>query len=225
MPKGVREVHLHIPLRDEDLRELRAGDIVYLSGVAFTARDGVYGYMLGQGHPPPIDLRQHNVSFQSSPGARRLENGSWEVASLQATAGFRYAKWMPQLLDLGIKAVVGKGGMPPEVYREVFAPRGAVFLTTVGYGIGAIYARGVKRVVHVFWEEELGISEAMWVMEVERMGPLIVEGDTLGHSYFSTQVDPVVDQTLMAPYEGLKPYILRRLGETHSPLDDVTSTE
>ena len=104
--------------------------------------------------------------------------GRFEVASLQATAGFRYAKWMRPLVETyGVRAVISKGGVSQETYRELGDRFGVVFLTTVGYGLGAIYGRAVKRVRAVHWKEQLGISEAMWVLECERLGPLLVEGD------------------------------------------------
>ena len=80
-----------------------------------------------------------NVSLQSSPAGVEVSPGEFQVASLQATAGFRYAQYMPQLLEeFGVKAVVGKAGMSEQVYQEVFRKHGAVCLTTVGYGLGAI---------------------------------------------------------------------------------------
>ncbi len=132
--------HLTSPLRDEDVQKLRAGDLVYLSGLVHTARDGVYEHMLIKGHKPPIDLRKEcNVSFQSSPAGVKIAPGKYQISSFQATAGFRYAQYMPRLLEEhGIKAVVGKAGLPEEVYKDVFRPNGAVYLTTVGYGLGAI---------------------------------------------------------------------------------------
>ena len=103
-----RQWHLQSPLRDEDIAQLTAGDLVYLTGPAYTARDGVYQHMLVDGNPPPVDIAGlTNVSFQSSPAGVEVAPGKFEVASLQATAGFRYARYMPQLLeDYGVKCVV-----------------------------------------------------------------------------------------------------------------------
>src|SRR5207248_416336 len=82
--------------------------------------------------------------------------------------------WMRQLVEqYGVRAVISKGGMPEEVYRELGDAFGVVFLSTVGYGLGAIYGRAVKRVRAVHWKDQLGISEAMWVLECEGLGPLL----------------------------------------------------
>ncbi len=213
-----RQHHLTASVTESDIAGLRAGDIVYLSGPVFTARDGVYRHMLVDGNEPPVDLRGlTNVSFQSSPAGGETALGEYTVSSLQATAGFRYALYMPELLGrYGVKMVVGKAGMSEEVYSDVFRKHGAVCLSTMGYGLGAIYGRAVKRVVDVFWVEELGISEALWIMELDELGPLLVEGDAQGNSYFA-QANAKINERLDDLYEGLKPPVYRRLGEEQRP--------
>ena len=213
-----REWELTCPLVSSDIEQLAAGDLVYLSGPVYTARDGVYQHMLIDGNAPPIDLQElTNVSLQSSPAGVEVSPGQFEVASLQATAGFRYAQYMPQLLEeFGVKAVVGKAGMSEQVYQEVFRKHGAVCLTTMGYGLGAIYGRAIKKVLGVYWVEELGISEALWTFEVDRLGPLLVEGDIHGNSFFA-QVNDDINQRLGALYDGLKPPVYGRLGEEQKP--------
>ena len=214
----LREWHLNVPLADEYIVKLEVGDMVYLTGPIFTARDGVYDRMLRQGIRPPVDIMAiTNVSIQSSPAGVEVSPGVYKVSSLQATAGFRYAQWMPKLLsDYGVKAVIGKAGMSEEVYREVFKPHGAVCLSTVGYGLGAIYGRCIKNVMNVIWLEELGISEALWILEVEELGPLLVEGDSQGNSFFAG-VNEGINQQLEGLYKELKQPIFRRLGEEQDP--------
>ena len=213
-----REWELMCPLVSSDIEKLAAGDLVYLTGPVYTARDGVYQHMLIDGNAPPIDLQElTNVSLQSSPAGVEVSPGQFEVASLQATAGFRYAQYMPQLLEeFGVKAVVGKAGMSEEVYQEVFRKHGAVCLTTMGYGLGAIYGRAIKKVLGVYWVEELGISEALWTFEVDRLGPLLVEGDIHGNSFFA-QVNDDINRQLMGLYDGLKPPVYGRIGEEQKP--------
>ncbi len=213
-----QEKHLNAPLSQDDIASLRAGDIMYLSGPVFTARDGVYKHMLVEGHEPPIDLRAlTNVTFQSSPAGNEVSPGNYNVSSFQATAGFRYAQYMPALLErFGVKAVVSKGGMSEELYQSLFKKYGAVCLSTMGYGLGAIYGKAVERVLDVFWEKELGISEALWILELKELGPLLVEGDSLGNSYFSG-VNEEINSRLGDLYEGLKPPVYRRIGEEQRP--------
>jgi len=217
-----REFHLRVPLSESDVRQLRAGDVVYLSGPVFTARDGVFEHMLGNGNPAPIAIRDAcNVATTSSPAGVEVKPGEFEVASLQATAGFRYAKWMRPLCDTyGVRAVISKGGMPEEVYAELGDAFGVVFLSTMGYGLGAKYGRAVSGVREVHWKEELGISEAMWVLECDELGPLLVEGDTLGNCFFA-QHAPEVDEPLLAAYAGLPKPLLSRLGEESDPTREL----
>lgn len=220
----VREHHLSVPLSEAAARRLRIGDVVYLTGPVFTARDGVFGYMLGEGHNPPIDIRgECNVATTSSPAGVEVRPGEFEVASLQATAGFRYARWMRPLVEQhGVRCVISKAGMPLEVYQDLGDRFGAVFLSTMGYGLGAIYGRAVKCVRAVYWKEQLGISEALWVLECEELGPLLVEGDTHGNGFFAAHAADV-DEPLRAAYEGLPRPLLRRLGEESDPTRELTS--
>lgn len=219
---ALREVHLRVPLSEADVRGLRVGDVVYLSGCIFTARDGVYERMLGQGHAPPIDIRgTYNVTTQSSPAGAEVAPGVFAVTSLQATAGFRYAQWMEPLFSrYGVRAVINKGGMSETMYRTVFQRYGVVCLSTMPYGIGAIYGQEVVRVRDVFWKEELGLSEAMWLLEVDELGPLLVEGDVYGNSY-TTQHAAEVNAPLLEIYKDLPELILKRFGEVTDPTREV----
>jgi len=221
-PHEPRTYHLTVPLSDGDVRQLRAGDIVYLTGCIFTARDGAYEHMLRQGHEPPIDIRNEiNVTTQSSPAGREVAPGSYEVTSLQATAGFRYAQWMDDLFArYGVKAVINKGGMSPQMYGDVFMRHGAVCLSTMPYGIGATYGKEVTGVRDVIWKDELGMSEAMWLLEVEDLGPLLVEGDTLGNSFNAMHADEV-NAPLYEIYKDLPELILKRFGEVRDPAQEL----
>jgi L(+)-tartrate dehydratase alpha subunit len=217
-----KEWHLRVPLSEHDVRQLRAGDIVYLTGCIFTARDGVFKYMIDEGHEPPIDIRNEiNVTTQSSPAGAELSPGKYMVNSLQATAGFRYAQWMDRLFDRhGVRAVINKGGMSKEMYETVFKKHGVVCLSTMPYGIGAIYGKAVTGVHDVYWKEQLGMSEAMWVLQVEELGPLLVDGDTLGNSYVA-QHAAEVNAPLVEIYKELPELILKRFGEVADPTEEL----
>jgi L(+)-tartrate dehydratase alpha subunit len=220
--RASKEWHLKVPLTEHDVRQLRAGDIVYLTGCIFTARDGVFKYMIDEGHEPPIDIRgQFNVTTQSSPAGAEVAPGKYMVNSLQATAGFRYAQWMDRLFERhGVRAVLNKGGMSQEMYQTVFKKHGAVCLSTMPYGIGAIYGKAVKGVRDVYWKDLLGISEAMWLLEVEELGPLLVDGDSEGNSYVAEHAEEV-NAPLAAIYKELPELILKRFGEVTDPTEEL----
>ena len=115
--------------------------------------------------------------------------------------------------------IIGKGGMSEEDYRNHFVPNNAVYLTTVGYGTGALLGRGIKS-VDAHWLDELGIAQAMWVLTVQNFGPFLVDGDLQGNSLFEQQ-NQIVNQNIQEAYKGLKPPALKRYGETTSRNDEV----
>ena len=110
--------------------------------------------------------------------------------------------------------------MSSDIYRRVFLPHGAIYLTTVGYGTGALLGRGIKKVVAAHWLEEVGIAQAIWVLDVERFGPFLVESDMQGRSLFETE-NAKIAPGLEKLYEGTKPATLRRFGETDDRTDEV----
>jgi L(+)-tartrate dehydratase beta subunit len=219
---GIREVELAVPFEVEAVTELRPGDAVFLTGTIFTGREGVYRQLFERNLKPPVDLRAVcPVNFHCSPAIAEDAPGRYRLTSVTATASFRFAAHMPRLLgELGVRAVIGKGGMAADVYERRFRPAGALYLTTVGYGLGAIYGRAVRRVREVFWKEELGLAQAFWVLEVERFGPLLVECDARGRSLFASE-NALIDPLLREAYRGLPGPILRRLGEETDPCREM----
>lgn len=218
----MKEIRLKVPVTPEDLAKLEAGMIVYLDGPIYTGREGLYRRVLDEGLKPPVDLASvSNVNFHCSPAAAVRPDGSYDVGAVTATASFRFSKWMSRWFDVsGCRMVIGKGGMSEEDYRNHFVPKGAVYLTTVGYGTGALLGRGIKKVRAVHWLEELGIAQAMWVFEVENFGPFLVDGDLKGNSLFEIE-NRKVNEKLADAYKGLKEPALRRYGETTSRKDEV----
>ena len=218
----LEEVRLSTPVTTDAIAGLELGQVVYLDGVVYTAREGVYRRILDEDVAPPLDLKAlTNVNFHCSPAAAVAEDGSTRVGAVTATASFRFSKWMARWFQVsGARVVIGKGGMPEADYKSVFVPAGAVYLVTVGYGTGALLGRGIKRVRDVFWLEELGIAQALWVFEVENFGPLLVESDAKGNSLFE-QNNRAMAARIDALYENLKPPALRRYGETDDRKDGL----
>ena len=150
----------------EELTELRLGDVVYLDGTIYTAREGVYKRALEEKANLPIDLPHRSAAnFHCSPAASMNSDGSFNLGSVTATASFRFSKWIGQWLSQsGAKLIIGKGGMSAEDYKKYFVPNGAIYLTTVGYGTGALLGRGVEKVSGVYWHSELGLAQANFDM-------------------------------------------------------------
>ena len=222
MPAKLKTVELKLPASTEDLRKLEIGTVVYLSGRLFTAREGVYKKVLDDGQELPVDLRSiSNVNFHCSPAAAPDGQGGYNVGAVTATASFRFSKWIPRWLEqTDCRILIGKGGMPADDYKQVLAPGGAIYLTTVGYGTGALLGRGIKRVREVHWLDELGIAQAMWLFDVENFGPFIVESDLEGNSLFAQHAE-TINAGIEQLYAGLKPPALHRYGETDNRKDEV----
>lgn len=216
------QVRLKIPASTEELTGLEPGLVVYLDGVIYTGREGVYKKVIDDGVPLPLDLPAvSNANFHCSPAAAREPDGSYNVGGVTATASFRFSQWMPQWFEKsGARVIIGKGGMPAADYKNLLVPAGAVYLTTVGYGTGALLGRGIKRVRDVFWLDELGIAQAMWVFEVENFGPFLVDSDLQGNSLFVQQTRQI-NARLGEVYAGLKRPALGRFGETDDRTDEL----
>jgi L(+)-tartrate dehydratase beta subunit len=218
----LKTVYLDLPARTEALRGLEIGSVAYLTGRLFTAREGVYKRAIGDGIGMPAGKDALGIAnFHCSPAASINPDGSYTVGAVTATASFRFAQWLDGWFHLSsCNIIIGKGGMTSEVYRRSFVPNNAIYLTTVGYGTGALLGRGIKRVVNVYWLEELGLAQAVWVLEVEKFGPFLVESDVNGNSLFERE-NAKIAPGLERHYAGTRPATLRRYGETDDKSEEV----
>lgn len=204
------------------LAALNLGDIVYLDGVVYTAREGVYRKVVEEGAALPLELPAVSAAnFHCAPAATVNPDGSFTMGAVSGTASFRFSKWIDDWLRIsGARLILGKGGMNSKDYKRYFVPHGAIYLTTVGYGTGALLGRGVIRVRDLFWRDELGLAQAIWVMEVKNFGPFIVESDAAGNSLFERENARMAEGIAKA-YEGTRPAVLKRFGETDDRNDEL----
>ena len=214
--------HLDLPASTADLRKLAIGTVVYLTGRVFTARERVYQHAVedGAGMPAGPDVLGA-VNFHCSPAAAVNDDGTYTIGAVTATASFRFNKWLGTWFRIsGCNIIVGKGGMTSDIYRTHFVPNNAIYLTTVGYGTGALLGRGIKRVANVYWLDKLGLAQAMWVLDVEKFGPFIVESDLDGASLFERENAKLASR-IDGLYEGTKPATMHRYGETDDKTQEV----
>jgi len=218
----LKHARLQTPVSSEDLAKLEIGSVAYLDGMLYTAREGAYEKILNKGEVPEVDFTKlTNVNFHCAPAASQNEDGSFNVGAVTATASFRFAKYLDRWFsETGTKVIIGKGGMSQAHYNELYVPHGAIYLTTVGYGTGALLGRGIVGVEAVNWLDELGIAQAMWIMKLKNFGPLLVESDIHGNSLFERN-NKEVNERVEGLYEGLKPPALRRYGETRDKTDEL----
>ncbi|WP_053240327.1 FumA C-terminus/TtdB family hydratase beta subunit [Pyrobaculum islandicum] len=178
--------YLKTPLSTEDIAKLRIGDTVYISGVIVSARDSAHKRMLEyveRGEKLPVDLKG-GVIYHAGPVAKKTDRG-WEIISMGPTTSARMETFEADVIEkLGVKLVVGKGGMGKRT-AEAMKKHVAAYAIFTG-GAGVLAAKAIKRVIDVYWLD-LGIAEAMWVLEVENFGPLTIMIDPTGRNYYDEQ--------------------------------------
>ncbi|MCX6777241.1 MAG: FumA C-terminus/TtdB family hydratase beta subunit [Candidatus Micrarchaeota archaeon] len=151
----------------EKFPKLRLGDIVYLTGKVYTMRDKAIKRSLSEEAP----CGKRTVVYHCGPLVRKI-GGAWEVLSAGPTTSSRMNNNTPAFVwKYEPKAIIGKGGMNKESY-EAMEENDCIYLLFTG-GCGALAASKVKRVVSVDWLE-LGTAEAVWQLEFEKFGPLVV---------------------------------------------------
>ncbi|HEY3273053.1 MAG TPA: FumA C-terminus/TtdB family hydratase beta subunit [Methanocella sp.] len=172
------EYHLRTPLTRSDVDKLRVGDVVYLSGTLFTARDKAHVRMaeyFSSGKPLPFRLEGAAV-FHGAPIVRK-QNDAWEIVAIGPTTSARMNSLEPAVIRHGTRLIIGKGGMDRQVL-DALRDCGCVYLSMTG-GAAVLGARMVKAVTGVEWED-LGLAEAVWVLDVADFGPLTVTMDAHG---------------------------------------------
>lgn len=168
-------VKLRTPLSEKDVLKLKAGDVVHLSGEIVTARDAAHRRILSlPGEELPFNP-EGAVIYHCGPVVRKKANG-WEVVSAGPTTSARMNRYLDGILSLGVRGIIGKGGMRAEPFKGR-----AVYFAFTG-GAGSLAAESIKRVKAVHWLD-LGIPEALWVLEVGDF-PLIVAIDAHGNSLY-----------------------------------------
>jgi fumarate hydratase class I len=170
-----REIAVRSPLDEATVRSLKVGDVVLVSGRAYTGRDAVHSYLMK--HEPPVDLRGC-VLYHCGPVVVKEESG-WRVTAAGPTTSIREEPYQGEIIKrYGVRAVIGKGGMGAKTLAAL-KEHGAVYLNAIG-GAAQFYARSIKRVDDVSLLE-FGTPEAMWHLTVDSF-PAIVTMDAHGNS-------------------------------------------
>ncbi|WP_340817751.1 FumA C-terminus/TtdB family hydratase beta subunit [Methanolobus sp. WCC4] len=175
------EYRLTTPLAEESVKKLKAGDIVYLTGTVFTARDEAHARILEMAEEKeelPFDL-EGAVIYHCGP-LMRENDGNWEVVAAGPTTSARMSKMTPELLKVHpVRAFIGKGGM--DNVKGAMENK-AVYLAFTG-GCAALAAMSIEKVKKVHWLD-LGMPEAVWELEVKEFGPLVVGIDSHNEDLF-----------------------------------------
>jgi fumarate hydratase class I len=174
-PLSGREVVLTAPLSEKQVRALKVGDVVLISGEMYTGRDNVHAYLMK--HDPPVDL--HGAVLYHCGPVMLKEGGEWKVKAAGPTTSSREEPYQATVIErYGVRAVVGKGGMGGKTLAAL-KKFGAVYLNGIG-GAAQYYGRTVEKVMGVELME-FGIPEAMWHLRVRDFAA-IVTMDAHGNS-------------------------------------------
>jgi fumarate hydratase subunit beta len=174
------EKHITMPFDPEEAASLTAGDLVYLTGTVYTARDAAHKRMidtLAAGKPLPIDI-EGNVIYYMGPSPAREGR---VIGSAGPTTSSRMDPYTPTLLDLGLAGMIGKGKRSPTVKQSMIR-NGAVYFAAIG-GAGALLSRSIVAAKLVAYED-LG-TEAIRRLEI-RDFPAIVVIDSRGNDLYET---------------------------------------
>ena len=175
-------IELNTPITDEDIDKLKAGDVIAISGQILTARDQAHKRILEEGAPMDIEGA---VLFHAGPIIQEENDGSDEIkykmVAVGPTTSMRMNPYESDVLDMGAKIIIGKGGMDDSV-REALKRNNAIYVVATG-GCAALYVDKVNEIKGVNWLD-LGMPEAIWDLDVDSFGPLIVAMDSHGNSLY-----------------------------------------
>ena len=177
----IRDIRL--PMTEEDIKSLKLGEMVTVSGLLFTGRSRFHIRAIADDVYPPIDYEKINCFFHVGPVMRQEENGEWKVVSCEPTSSIRFERYGADVVrKFSLRTLIGKTTMGPgtaQALKEV----GGIYLSKIGLSGNALKDQ-VKKVHDVHFLDELGKTECTWIYEVDHFGPFFVAMDSEGNNYF-----------------------------------------
>lgn len=175
--------YIKTPVNSEELKSLKSGDYVYITGTIYTARDAAHKRMyeaLERGEELPISM-ENNIIYYLGPSPAREGK---VIGSAGPTTSSRMDKYTPKLLNLGLKGMIGKGKRSEAVINSI-VQNGAVYFAAVG-GAGALLSKKIIK-SEIIAYDDLG-TEAIRKLEVENL-PVIVVIDSNGENLYETAIE------------------------------------
>ena len=195
------ENELATPISEEDIRKLHVNDVIYRNGTIFTAWDEAHERALKwfkEDKQLPIDP-SGLVVFHCGPIVRKVDD-KWEIVAAGPTTSTRMEMFESEFIEaFKPRVIIGKGGMGSKT-SAAMKKVGAVYGAYVG-GAAVLAARAVQKIIDVSWLD-LGMPEALWIMEVKHFGPLIIELDSHGSNLYE-QVNINVERNQKEIYKKL----------------------
>ncbi|MCI6498060.1 Fe-S-containing hydro-lyase [Lachnospiraceae bacterium HCP1S3_C3] len=172
------DININTPLTEDITKKLHAGDFVFITGTIYTARDAAHKRMyeaIKNGENLPVDM-ENNIIYYMGPSPAREGR---VIGSAGPTTASRMDKYAPQLLDMGLKGMIGKGKRSKEVI-DAIKRNNAVYFASIG-GAGALLSKSIKKSTVIAYDD-LG-TEAIRKLEVENF-PAIVVIDCDGNNLY-----------------------------------------
>lgn len=176
--KGMMEIRT--PISEDQIRELKVGDEVGITGIVFTGRDAVHKFLHEGGELPEGVSFKGSIIYHCGPVVIKDENGEWQITAAGPTTSIREEPYQGDIMKkFGLRGVIGKGGMGPETLAAC-GQNGGVYLHAIG-GAAQVLAERITKVRNVHFLEEFGSPEAIWELEVDKF-PAVVTMDSHGRS-------------------------------------------
>ena len=193
------EFHLTAPLSEDEVRRLRIGDTVYISGNVFTCRSRLQKYIFDEGNTLPFSTEDRNVLIHNGPIVVK-ENGEWRLVSFMPTSSIRFEKWGARSVrEWGLRMIIGKTTMGEET-AQAMKEFGCVHASPRSVSPN-LWIDSIK-VEQVFLYDELGRIEAAWHFKLNDLGPFIIDIDSEGNNYFD-RLDCEIEERKTAALEKL----------------------
>ena len=172
-------IKIQLPVSADEIRKLKAGDEVVITGVMITGRDTAHKHLVETDGEDVRDLLKDSMIYHCGPVVKK-EGDSYSFVAAGPTTSIREEPYEAEVIEkYGVRGVIGKGGMGPATL-EACGKFGSVYLSAVG-GLATILAHSVVEVVDVHKLDEWGAPEAMWVIRVKDF-PAVVTMDAHGNS-------------------------------------------
>jgi L(+)-tartrate dehydratase beta subunit len=176
----VAEHRLTFPTNEDEIRKLRAGDLVTVDGHIIGIRDRSHIRIFDEGVEPPLDLTGAFL-LHTAPNVRKRDDGGYDPLCIGTTTSARMVRFTEGLgRDYGVRAIAGKGGLPDDAIAPM-REYGMVYFAIVG-GAAALETTQIEAIEEVYWEELM--PECLWKFRVKDFGPLWVGIDSHGNSLF-----------------------------------------
>ena len=188
--------HLKTPLTQADVEQLKIGDVVYVTGDAFTCRSRLHRWVLDEGHPLPQAGQQRDLLIHVGPIVLR-ENGKFKLVSFMPTSSIRFEKWGAKSVEQwNLRMIIGKTTMGQET-MDMMKKKKCVHVSPQCVSPNSWVQNIDITDVELF--DELGTIEATWSMTVKELGPFVVDIDCRGNNLYKNhekEVDEAREKAL-----------------------------